>query len=91
VGKVLVPGVQSQFSNQNDMISIYPCGTEVAIKGLEKKGTIVSISIQFNRSSYEVAYFHDGSRKTCWLDECEFTTGPKEKQAVGFITFGYKR
>lgn len=64
---------------------IYPPGTEVFI-GPKKdiQAHILSVSIRLHGTQYEIAWWHEGSRRTEWLEENEFTT-ENQKSTIGYL------
>lgn len=55
--------------------SNYVIGDRVYVPDLECFANILSIWIQKNGTSYEIAYFHAGDRKSCHVFDAEIRKG----------------
>lgn len=66
-------------------LEVIPCGTKVELILGKFAGIVNSISISFNKISYEIKYVHDGKYQTTWANELEFDTLAKiNKTTIGF-------
>lgn len=69
------------------MIQVYPVGAKVYAYG--EHATVVSVCVGANdHVTYNVAYFHNGDRKTMWVEECEVTPSAPERLRIGFLAGG---
>jgi len=72
---------KSKLNSNN--ITIYPCETDVVIKGTGIKGMISQVFIRGTEVTYEVRYYIGRERMVNTLPEFEIITNFK-KQKIGF-------
>lgn len=67
-------------------IEVFPVNAKVYLADGELCGQITGISIRSGpRVTYEVAWYHSGTRHTAWMEENEFTLKTHcDKVSVGF-------
>lgn len=63
---------------------VFECGTLIETKVEKIKGYITAFTVRFGSVQYELSYFNNGEAKTCWLNECEFTTSKEKTLSIGF-------
>jgi hypothetical protein len=51
-------------------------GERVRVPTLECTAVIIALYVGAHATTYEIAYFHDGDRKTCYLYDHEFEVRP---------------
>ncbi len=69
----------------DDVIARYGIGRTVRLKHDKFKVVVTGITVRHGQHvSYEVAWFHEGDRKTAWVQECEIAGGPKGRTRIGF-------
>ncbi len=66
-------------------VEVFASGTMVKTKLGSITGMITASVIRFDKSQYEISYFHDGEEKIVWMNEAQFTT-EANKLKIGFKT-----
>lgn len=65
-------------------IDVWPTGTRIIFLDAQIGGIITQLRIQEKYVDYNIAYWHNGDRKTAWCEAKEFTVKNGEKVRVGF-------
>lgn len=65
------------------MIEIHKPGSMVIVDG--NSATVIAANINELGVSYEIAYWKQGERKTCWVYPSEIDKCSSEKTKIGFV------
>ncbi len=65
--------------------NVLPPGAKVYLMVGEAPATVTAVQLREDGVRYEVAYWHNGERKTAWLTEAEVESKARRKH-VGFRT-----
>ena len=69
----------------DEVIARYRIGQSVRLKHDKVEVVVTGILARHvQHVEYEVAWFHEGARKTAWVQEGEIAAGPKGRMRIGF-------
>jgi hypothetical protein len=68
-------------------MQVVKCQTKIKTVIGEIKAIVTAICIRDEQILYEISYFKNGSRSTCWIARYEFEIDVQEKKPAGLVNY----